>query len=97
MEASQERAQHGLEQSRMTGQTLDSIVQNITNINQMITEISQAVTQQNQVARDIDMNITNINQSAQAAAEGAQESLKESEQLAGLATHLQKLLQQFKV
>ncbi|MDH5445135.1 MAG: methyl-accepting chemotaxis protein [Gammaproteobacteria bacterium] len=97
MEASQERAKLGVEQSQITGQTLQSISISISEINQMNTEISQAISQQNQVARDIDMNITSINQSAHAAAEAARESLTESEQLAGLATHLQTLLGQFKV
>jgi len=97
MEKSQERARNGVEQSQATGQTLDSISKIISEINQMNTEISQAIEQQNQVAKDIDMNITNINQSAQAAADGARESLDESEKLAGLATTLQTLLRQFKV
>jgi len=97
MEASQQRAQKGVEQSRVTGQTLGSIATNISEINQMNTEISQAISQQNQVASDIDKNITAINTSAQIAAQGARESLDESEKLAGLATQLQTLLQQFKV
>ena len=97
MEVSQERARNGVEQSQITGQTLESIAKSIAEINQMNTEISQAVNQQSQVAKDIDMNITSINQSAQSAAEGAKESLMESEKLAGLATHLQTLVQQFKV
>lgn len=97
MDASQERAKNGLEQSRITKQTLDSIAKSISEINQMNTEISQAIAQQNTVARDIDANITSINESAHATAREAKESLEESEKLAGLATHLQTLLQQFKV
>ena len=97
MEESHIQAKNSVDQAGKTGDALKKITLAVNTINQMNLEISNAAGQQTEVAREIDMNLNQINQASHESVSNAGEASQESENLNQLASHLQELMQQFKV
>lgn len=97
MEESHIQAKTSVEQAGNTGQALQKITSAVNTINQMNLEISNAAQQQTEVAQEIDVSLNKINQASYESVSHAGEASQESENLNQLASHLQELMQQFKV
>jgi methyl-accepting chemotaxis protein len=97
MEQGQSQAQQGLQQAAQAESSLQTISNSVTNINDMNIQIATAAEEQSSVAEEINRNIVNISQSADATAEGAKQTASAGDELAKLAVRLQTLVGQFKV
>ncbi len=97
MEEGRARAQASVEQATKAGEALDVIDSSVNSIHNLNTQIASAAEEQSSVTEEINRNITKINQMAEIASEGANRTAAASEQLTGLASDLQGLIQQFKV
>jgi len=97
MEQGQCQAQQGLQQAAQAESSLQTISNSVTNINDMNIQIATAAEEQSSVAEEINRNIVNISQSADATAEGAKQTASAGDELAKLAVRLQTLVGQFKV
>ncbi len=97
MELSRREATAGVQQVVQAGQSLDTIAQAVSTINDMNTQIASAAEEQSAVAEEINRNIYNISQVADQTTQGAQQSAAASEQLAGLAKQLKGLIEQFRL
>ncbi len=97
MELSRREATAGVQQVMQAGQSLDTIAQAVSTINDMNTQIASAAEEQSAVAEEINRNIYNISQVADQTTQGAQQSAAASEQLAGLAKQLKGLIEQFRL
>lgn len=97
MEESHIQARTSVDQASKTGDALRKITSAVNTINQMNLQISNAAEQQTSVAHEIDVNLNQINQASHESVSNASEASQESENLNQLASHLQELMQQFKV
>ena len=97
MEESHIQARNSVDQASKTGDALQKITSAVNTINQMNLQISNAAEQQTAVAHEIDVNLNQINQASHESVSNASEASQESENLNQLASHLQELMQQFKV
>ena len=97
MEESHIQARNSVDQASKTGDALRKITSAVNTINQMNLQISNAAEQQTAVAHEIDVNLNQINQASHESVTNAGEASQESENLNQLASHLQELMQQFKV
>jgi methyl-accepting chemotaxis protein len=97
MEEGRTRAQASVEQATKAGEALEVIDSAVNSIHNLNTQIASAAEEQSSVTEEINRNITKINQMAEIASEGASRTAAASEQLTGLASDLQGLIQQFKV
>jgi len=97
MNESQVEARDTVSKSQETGNSLDSILETITHINDMNAQVSTAVGEQAIVAEEINNNITAINDSAEITANGANQSSIASQSLADSAKKLQDIVGGFKV
>jgi len=97
MEESHIQARTSVEQASKTGEALQKITTAVNTINQMNLQISNAAEQQTAVAHEIDVSLNQINQASHESVSNAGEASQESENLNQLASHLQELMQQFKV
>lgn len=97
MEESHIKAKNSVDQASKTGQALQKITSAVNTINQMNLQISNAAEQQTSVAHEIDVSLNKINQASHESVSHAGEASQESENLNQLASHLQELMQQFKV
>lgn len=97
MEASHIQARNSVDQASETGAALQKITSAVNTINQMNLHISNAAEQQTEVAHEIDVSLNKINQASHESVSNAGEASQESENLNRLATHLQEMMQQFKV
>ncbi|MEJ2425715.1 MAG: methyl-accepting chemotaxis protein, partial [Candidatus Thiodiazotropha sp.] len=97
MEEGRTRAQASVEQATKAGEALEVIDSSVNSIHNLNTQIASAAEEQSSVTEEINRNITKINQMAEIASEGANQTAAASEQLTGLASDLQGLIQQFKV
>jgi len=97
MEESHIQAKNSVDQASNTGQALEKITTAVNTINQMNLEISNAAEQQTEVAHEIDVSLNKINQASHESVSNAGEASQESENLNQLASHLQEMMQQFKV
>lgn len=97
MEESHIQASNSVDQANKAGEALNKITGAVNTINQRNLEISQSAEQQTSVAREIDVNLNQINQASNESVSNAGEASQESENLNQLATRLQGLMQQFKV
>lgn len=96
MQQGQVQAQQGLSQAAQAENALQTISQSVTRINDMNIQIATAAEEQSSVAEEINRNIVNISQSADATAEGAKQTASAGDELAKLAARLQNLVGQFK-
>lgn len=97
MEESHTQARNSVDQAGNTGEALRKITTAVNTINQMNLHISNAAEQQTAVAHEIDVSLNKINQASHESVSHAGEASQESETLNQLATHLQGMMQQFKV
>ncbi|MDH5600240.1 MAG: methyl-accepting chemotaxis protein [Gammaproteobacteria bacterium] len=97
MEESHIQATNSVEQASDTGAALQKITSAVNTINQMNLQISNAAEQQTEVAHEIDVSLNKINAASYESVSNASEASQESENLNALATHLQDMMQQFKV
>lgn len=97
MEESHIQAKTSVDQASKTGEALQKITSAVNTINQMNLQISNAAEQQTEVAHEIDVSLNKINQASHESVSHSGEASQESENLNQLASHLQEMMQQFKV
>lgn len=97
MEQSRSRTGESVLQAEEADAALMSITQAVSVINDMNIQIASAAEQQSAVAEDINRNVANIGEVANAVAGGAAESSDASAGLTKLAEHQRRLINQFKV
>nr|VVV04686.1 Methyl-accepting chemotaxis protein McpQ [Aliivibrio wodanis] len=97
MQQSQTYANDSVNNARVAGDALAAITNSVTQISDMNTQIATAAEEQGAVAEEINTNIVNINHAAETTASGAEETSRESENVANLASDLKKIVNQFKV
>ncbi|MEZ2873839.1 methyl-accepting chemotaxis protein [Pseudomonas lundensis] len=96
--ASSSRAsQLTIEQATQAGQSLSSIGQALTNLNDLNASIASATLQQSHVVEDINQNVTQAAGLSQSTAQAAEQSSVASLHLKELSVQLNQLLRQFKV
>ncbi|MES9857857.1 MAG: methyl-accepting chemotaxis protein [Sedimenticola sp.] len=97
MEKSRVRAQEGMQEVSVTGESLRSITTSVDNIAEVNELVASAAEEQNTVAEDIQQNIASISDIAAQTTTGANEMAGSSEHLAELATKLQIMVGNFRV
>ncbi len=97
MEKSQHEAQVSVDQTAKAGEALELITRAVGVINDMSTHIASSAEEQSAVTNEMHENITTISSLAEQNAQGANESLAASQQLAQLAEQLQRMVSQFKL
>ena len=97
MQSGQTRAQQSTHQAAQAGAALELIAAKITGINDMNNQIAVAAEEQSTVAEAINLGIHRISAVAHEAAAGANQTASASDEVAHIATSLQKLVAQFKV
>ncbi len=97
MEQSRKQTQVGVEQTARAGDALSTIADEVERINDMNTQIASAAEEQSTVAGEINCNVVSISQVADESAQGAEQTIRTSEELAKLATDLQQMVAKFKV
>nr|WP_248918700.1 methyl-accepting chemotaxis protein [Pseudomonas entomophila] len=97
MEQSQGKTDISVQQASRAAESLESITQAVSVINDMNTQIASAAEEQSAVAEDINRNVINIGQVAGEVAGGADESSQASAELTKLAEQQRRLINQFRV
>ncbi len=97
MEKSRSEAQTGVEETERVQISLEALANAVTTINDSNMQIASAAEEQNQVAQEIDRNIANVSQVAGETAAGAQRTNHSADEMTGLVSDLQKVVNQFKV
>lgn len=96
MDESHEQTSKHVEQSRLVGDALASIVDAVGEIDSMNAQIASAAEEQSAVAEEINRSIEDINQVAHRTAAGAAETAEASDSLTKLSAELRELTDQFK-
>lgn len=91
------KAQDAVDQAAHTSGRLESITDSIVQIKETATEIASAIEQQSTVVNEIDRNLNRINEMAAQTASGAEQTNRASDDLAQVASDLQKLVADFKI
>ena len=94
---SDQRALSTLETTRQTGQMLEEIFAAIGGINERNMVIASAAEEQAQVSREVDRNLLNIRELAAQSSDGAEQTSKASQELAGLAVQMNDLVARFRL
>lgn len=94
---SRERAKSGIEKVSQSSKILDSIYDNISNINDMNTQVATAAKEQGFASEEINRNVVRINELAHVCHEQANQAAQASGELAKLGSELQGTVQRFKV
>ena len=97
MEQSQAKTNDSVEHANEAANSLETITQAVSVINDMNTQIASAAEEQSAVAEDINRNVNNIGQVANEVASGANEANQASAELTRLAEQQRRLINQFKV
>ena len=95
--SSSRASQLTIEQATQAGQSLTSIGQALTNLNDLNASIASATLQQAHVVEDINQNVTRAAGLSQGTAQAAEQSSATSAHLKELSVQLNGLLRQFKV
>ena len=95
MNESQSQVTNAVEQANLTGESLDTIASVINRINDMSSQIATAAEEQGAVALEISRNVTSINEASEHTADAASQTSQSSQELAGLASGLNILVQRF--
>ena len=95
--SSSRASQLTIEQATQAGQSLTSIGQALTNLNDLNASIASATLQQAHVVEDINQNVTQAAELSQGTAQAAEQSSAASVHLKELSVQLNGLLRQFKV
>ena len=93
---SRDKSQQSVEHAASAGDSLSTITQSVTEINDMNTLIASAAEEQSAVTEDINKNIVTIRVAAEQTTQGAEQTTVSSEELSQLAAELQELVVQFK-
>jgi methyl-accepting chemotaxis protein len=94
---SKAEADQSVEDSNRAGEALLKIANAVESISEMNTQISSAASEQTNVATEINNNIIAINEVSHLTAEGTNQTLKESQEVAQISLKLDKMVNQFKV
>ena len=97
MTQGKEQAKISVEQSALSGASLNDIGSMITTVNDMSTQIASAAEEQSSVAMEVNRNIHNISNISHQTTEAAQQTAEQGENLAQLSLNLQALVSHFKV
>lgn len=97
MKQSKTAADDTVQNSAATAQSLQSILQQISAINDMIIRLAASVEQQASVAEDINTNIAEISEAATESSTGARNTSTSAEDLTQNAQTLQNLVGQFRL
>ncbi len=92
-----EQAETSVQHAAKAGKSLEAITRSIATINEMNGHISSSAKEQGEVATEINRNIENISGIGEKTSQGAQRAATASREMAQLASHLQKLVGQFRV
>ena len=95
--SSNQRALSTLETTRKTGEMLEEIFLAIGGINERNMVIASAAEEQAQVSREVDRNLLNIRELAAQSSDGAEQTSKASQKLAGLAVQMNDLVARFRL
>ena len=95
--SSSRASQLTIEQATQAGQSLTSIGQALSNLNDLNASIASATLQQAHVVEDINQNVTQAAELSQGTAQAAEQSSAASVHLKELSVQLNGLLRQFKV
>jgi len=93
---SRDKSQQSVDHAASAGDSLSTITQSVTEINDMNTLIASAAEEQSAVTEDINKNIVTIRVAAEQTTQGAEQTTVSSEELSKLAAELQELVVQFK-
>jgi methyl-accepting chemotaxis protein len=96
MEGGVSEVERGKEQTARSGQTLRSILEQVSNLTMQINQISTAAEEQMATTCEITSNIQQITEVVQLNANGSHESAAAATQLARLSDELQMMMAQFK-
>ncbi len=97
MEKGRDTAQAGVENASGSGETLDAVNRQISEIASMITQIASAAEEQSLVAGEINQNVSGINAVASTTAESARSSSEANRNLLRMADELQQAMAGFRV
>ena len=97
MQSGQEQAHQTVEQASQAETALDEISTAVAQINEMNAHIAEASRQQGEVVEEINKNIVNITQVADASANGADQLSTASQEMANLAVNLESQVSHFKI
>ncbi|VAX09259.1 Methyl-accepting chemotaxis sensor/transducer protein [hydrothermal vent metagenome] len=92
-----EQARNSVEQSALSGTSLEEIGRMVTSVNDMSAQIASAAEEQSSVAIEVNRNIHNISNISQESSEAARQTAEQGENLAQLSFQLQTLVSHFKV
>ncbi len=97
MAESRERSHSVVDTASLAGSSLNSIAGSVERIDVMSTQIATATEEQNAVAKNLDDNISHINQIAMQNASSIEQTTVAGQELANVAAELKTLVEQFKV
>jgi methyl-accepting chemotaxis protein len=97
IEGSVEKADNGVEIAKHTAEALAEIVTGVTKTTDLVAEIAAASNEQAEGIGQISQGLSQIESVVQQNTANAEESAAASEELASQATHLQNMLQKFKL
>jgi len=96
MESSNEKAAESVENAQKAGNSLSTIFNAVTTINDMNNQIAAAAEEQATVSEGVNKNVIEIYDVSQQTKDGAEQTLVSSNELARLAEQLQTLVSKFK-
>ncbi|MCE2572147.1 methyl-accepting chemotaxis protein [Motilimonas eburnea] len=85
------------QQAELAGQLLNEITQNVSQISDMSIQVAAAIEEQSLVSNEVNRNIVNIKDSAQASQQTADDSVVASEKVLEQATKLHQAVKIFKI
>ncbi|MEJ2455930.1 MAG: methyl-accepting chemotaxis protein [Candidatus Thiodiazotropha sp.] len=97
MDTSKKEADQSVSDSSRAGQALTDIANAVESISEMNSVIATAASEQTSVVSEINKNIIAINEVSHQTANGTNETLRESEEVAKISADLDRMVNQFKV
>ena len=97
MEKSKDQAYQAVEQSKVTGDSLEAIISSINTINQMNSMVASSTDEQKTVAETVSENIVRIDGFSEQTVEDAKSTSEATESLSAQAEQLKSIVSEFKV
>lgn len=97
MEKSKDQAYQAVEQSKVTGDSLEAIISSINTINQMNSMVASSTDEQKTVAETVSENIVRIDGFSEQTVEDAKSTSEATENLSAQAEQLKSIVSEFKV
>jgi len=97
MEKSREKADFSVEQAAKAGDSLNSIAEAVTRINDMNIQIASAAEEQSAVAEEINSNVFSITEVANQTSDGAEKTADATDRLRNLAENLEQKVASYSV